>query len=45
MDHYNQVVEAALFDFVFCGGDRHTQNVFIDEVRLYTLNAVDPSIA
>ena len=26
-----QVVEAALFDFVFCGGDRHTQNVFIDE--------------
>ena len=27
----HQVVEAALFDFVFCGGDRHTQNVFIDE--------------
>jgi hypothetical protein len=29
---YIQVVEAALYDFVFCGGDRHTQNVFIDEV-------------
>jgi|MDSW01.2.fsa_nt_gb hypothetical protein len=26
-----QVVEAALFDFVFCAGDRHTQNVFVDE--------------
>lgn len=27
----HQVVEAALFDFVFCAGDRHTQNVFIDD--------------
>ena len=25
------VVEAALFDFVFCAGDRHTQNVYVDE--------------
>ena len=27
----HQVVEAALYDFIFCAGDRHTQNVFVDE--------------
>ena len=26
-----QIVEAALYDFIFCAGDRHTQNVFVDE--------------
>ena len=26
-----QIVRAALYEFIFCSGDRHTQNVFIDD--------------
>ena len=26
-----QIVRAALYEFIFCSGDRHTQNVFLDD--------------
>ena len=26
-----QIVRAALYEFIFCSGDRHTQNVFVDD--------------
>lgn len=33
----HQVVQAALFDFIFCAGDRHTQNVYVSEDAQITL--------
>ena len=32
-----EVTQAALFDFVFCAGDRHTQNVYVSEDASITL--------
>ena len=25
-----QIIEAALYEFLFCGGDRHAQNIYVD---------------
>ena len=33
----HQVAQAAVFDFLFCAGDRHTQNVYVDDDASITL--------